>query len=308
MQAAGGHFSNGTRYGIDEIAAFAGHGGRHGAIGEAFFDLSIAQSLRTLVYGKRVLDIGCGVGNWCYLAAQYGAKSVDGFDIQEEMVELARQATAHLDPVSIQVGDASDMPYDDASFDVAISLFVTCNLSHEAFAKHFQELHRVLVPGGKAIVLTPTDYCNSKLYTKIEANQTTVENDIAQILTRLPKNPSTAQVTEAFKDVNDIFVTCFAVDAEGEIFHVKDISQLTDGQPIWKQTEVMMFPNFFYSEQSTVKHIVEAGLSIDNVENHFTEDRRVSYNSNNPSIPLHKDCVENPLALVYHISKPTMEL
>ena len=67
----------------------------------------------------------------------------------------------------------------------------------------------------------------------------------------------------------------------------------------------MMFPNFFYSEQSTVKHIIGAGLSIDGVENHFTEDRRVSYNSKNPCIPLHKDCVDSPLALVYHISKPT---
>ena len=137
MQAAGGHFFNGTRYGVDEIAAFAGHSGRHGAIGEVFFDLSIAQNLRKLVYGKKVLDIGCGVGNWCQLAAQYGAKAVDGFDIQEEMVEIAKQATAQLDTVSLRVGDAADMPYGDASFDVVISLFVTCNLSPEAFAKTF---------------------------------------------------------------------------------------------------------------------------------------------------------------------------
>ena len=194
MQAAGGHFFNGTRYGVDEIAAFAGHGGRHGAIGEAFFDLSIAQNLRTLVYGKRVLDIGCGVG-------------VDGFDIQEEMVEIAKQATAQLDTVSLRVGDAADMPYGDASFDVAISLFVTCNLLPEAFAKHFLALNRVLIPGGKAILLTPTDDCNSKLYTKIGANPSCVERDIAHILTRLPKNPSTVQVTEAFRNVDDIFVT-----------------------------------------------------------------------------------------------------
>ena len=306
MQAAGEHFFNGTRYGVDEIAAFAGHGGRHGAIGEAFFDLSIAQNLRTLVYGKRVLDISCGVGNWCHLAAQYGAKAVDGFDIQEEMVEIAKQATAQLDTVSIRVGDAADMPYGDASFDVAISLFVTCNLSPEAFAKHFQELNRVLIPGGKAILLIPTDDCNSKLYTKIGANPSCVERDIAHIQTRLPKNPSTVQVTEAFRNVDDIFVTCFAVDAQGDLFHVKSANQLTHGQPIWKQTEVMMFPNFFYSEQSTVKYIIEAGLSIDTVENYFTEDRRVAYNSKNPSIPLDKDCVEYPLALVYHISKPAI--
>jgi len=35
-------------------------------------------------------------GNWYCLAAQYDAKSVDGFDIQPEMVELAKQATSHL--------------------------------------------------------------------------------------------------------------------------------------------------------------------------------------------------------------------
>ena len=36
------------------------------------------------------------------------------------MVELAKQATSHLDMVHIQVGDAAD---GDDSFDVAISLF-----------------------------------------------------------------------------------------------------------------------------------------------------------------------------------------
>ena len=54
-----------------------------------------------MVPGKRVLDIGCRAGDWCCLAAQYGAKSVEGFDIQEEMVKLAKQATAHLDTVNI---------------------------------------------------------------------------------------------------------------------------------------------------------------------------------------------------------------
>ena len=167
LMQCGGHFSSGTRYGVDEIEVFAGNGGRHGAIGEAFFDFHIAHSLKTLVQGKKVLDIGCGVGDWCHLAARYGAKSVDGFDIQEDMVAIAKRATSHLNTVHIQVGDAANMPYGDGSFDVAISLFVTCNLSPEAFAKHFKELFRVLVPGGKAILLIPTDWCNSNLYTKI---------------------------------------------------------------------------------------------------------------------------------------------
>ena len=306
---SGGHFANGTRYGTDAIAVYAGDGGeyKHGAIGEAFYDPFIAQSLRTLVHGKRVLDIGCGVGNWCCLAAQYGAAKVDGFDAQEEMVKLAKQATSHLDHIHIQVGDVADMPYDDASFDVAISLFVTCNLSPDAYAKHFHELYRVLVPGGKVIFLVPTDDCNTKLYTKIGTDPATVEKDIKQILAKLPKFPTTAQVTKAFQNDNDIYLTCFAVDTQGDIFHIKNISQLSHGQPIWRHTEVMIFPSFFYSDQSTTAHILAAGLHIDNVKNYFTEERRVIYNSRNPKIYLHKECVENPLVLAYYVSKPAVK-
>ena len=71
-----------------------------------------------------------------------------------------------------------------------------------------------------------------------------VENNIAQILSRMPKNPTTAQVTEAFKDCDDILIPCFVVDAEDDIFHVKNITGLTHGQPIWRKTEVMLSPVF----------------------------------------------------------------
>ena len=54
-----------------------------------------------------------------------------------------------------------------------------------------------------------------------------------------------------------------------------------------------MFPNFFYSDQSSITKILAAGFCIDNIENYFTEERRIAHN---------KKCVENPLALVYHIS------
>ena len=47
----------------------------------SFLYSSIAEYPKTEVSGKRV---GYGVGDWCSLAAQYGAKSIDGFDIQPE--------------------------------------------------------------------------------------------------------------------------------------------------------------------------------------------------------------------------------
>ena len=120
---------------------------------QAFVYPALKAFLEVEAPGKKVLDIGCGSGDWACLAVECGAKSVDGFDIQEGMVELAQQATAQYGSVNICVGDVMDMPYDDNTFDVAISIFVTCNLPIKALTKHFEELNRVLVPGGKGLVL-----------------------------------------------------------------------------------------------------------------------------------------------------------
>ena len=301
---SGGHFSDGTRYGTSEIVVFSN--GKHGIFGEAFFDSQIAQIIRLLVPGKRVLDVGCGVGDWCCLASQCGAKTVDGFDIQVGMVNLAKQATSHLDNVHIQLGDAADMPYEDASFDVAMSLFVTCNLSPDAFDKHFQELYRVLAPGAKAILLIPTDWSHCGLYTKFEANPVIVESNITRILSEVPRHPTTTEVTNAFKEENDILMCSSAVDAEGKIFLINDTNQLKHGQPIWRRTEVMTFPNFFYSDYSNKTGVIAAGFCIDSINNYFTEERRITHNSKESKLVLNKKCVENPLALVYCISKPVV--
>ena len=46
------------------------------------------------------------VGDWCYTDAQYNAQTIaiDGFDIQEKMIEQAKKATAELDNVHIATG------------------------------------------------------------------------------------------------------------------------------------------------------------------------------------------------------------
>ena len=306
-----GHVTEGTKYGDEVIKLFVGPGGRHGIIGDAFADAAIAESLKSLVPGKRVLDVGCGVGDWCCLAAQYGAKSVDGFDIQPEMVKLAKQATSHLqDMVHIQVGDVADMPYDDNSFDVAISLFVTCNLSPKVYAKHFTELYRVLAPGGKAVLLFPDDWCHIKLYTRIDADPAIVEDEITQILSTVPRYPTTAQVTEAFKNARDILIACLMVDQNGKLFHVtaKSASKITNGQPMWRKTELITFPNFFYSDQSNVEHLHSAGFHIDQIANYCTDERRLAYNKKKSAIPLSKEFVSHPPAMVHYVSKPIYQL
>ena len=76
-------------------------------------------------------------------------------------------------------------------------------------------------------------------------------------------------------------------------FVLKNINQLTHGQPVWKHTDLIIFPNYHYSDQSNIMQMLESGFHIDSIENHFTEDKRVTYNSKNPKIPFIKKFIEN---------------
>ena len=130
-----------------------------------------------------------------------------------------------------------------------------------------------------------------------------VEDEITQILYTVPRYPTTAQITEAFKSADDILVTTFATEQNGKLFHVDNISQLTNGQPIWRKTEMMLYPNFFYSDQSDIEHLLTTSFRIDHIDNYCTEERRLTYNNTRPAIPLSREYVAHPPVLVYYVSK-----
>ena len=101
--------------------------------------------------GRRVLEIGCGVGTDLVRFARGGAL-VTGVDLSESAIELARQnvATLGLD-ADLRVGDAGHLPFDDASFDL-----VYCHgvLQYSANAEAIvREADRVLRPDGEAIFM-----------------------------------------------------------------------------------------------------------------------------------------------------------
>jgi SAM-dependent methyltransferase len=73
--------------------------------------------------GTRVLDVACGTGNTAVPAARNGA-NVTGVDIAANLLEQARsRAEAEGVKARFDVGDAEDLPYADASFDIVISMF-----------------------------------------------------------------------------------------------------------------------------------------------------------------------------------------
>ena len=65
----------------------------------------------------------------------------------------------------------------------------------------------------------------------------------------------------------------------------------------------MTFPNYFYSNEYLTNQIVTAGLSINKVENPYTEEKRVAYNLANPKKQLSKTVIELPPSLIYHLHK-----
>jgi ubiquinone/menaquinone biosynthesis C-methylase UbiE len=109
--------------------------------------------LSHLQHGQSVLDVGCGPGTISADFARLVAPGqVTGIDLSLEVIELARRNTDGSDVanLSFQVGDAYDLAFADASFDVVYAHQVLQHLSDPVRA--LREMRRVLVPGGLAAV------------------------------------------------------------------------------------------------------------------------------------------------------------
>ena len=104
----------------------------------------------TIEPGMRILDVACGAGQTAIPMAQAGAK-VTGIDIATNLIEQARARVqaenldAHFDE-----GDAEMLPYEDASFDIVVSLIGAMFAPRPELVA--AELKRVCRPGGKIIM------------------------------------------------------------------------------------------------------------------------------------------------------------
>jgi arsenite methyltransferase len=105
--------------------------------------------------GEHVLDIGSGPGFLaCEMAAIVGEDgSVHGVDPSESMLAIAahRERAPGSAPTEFRAGDAIDLPYPDASFDVAVSTQVYEYV--EDMPAALAQARRVLRPGGRLLVL-----------------------------------------------------------------------------------------------------------------------------------------------------------
>jgi arsenite methyltransferase len=116
------------------------------------------ETLRALALqpGERVLDIGSGPGLLVAEMAKVVGPSgrVTGLEISDSMLALGRRrcaGTSIRDRVGFVKADAVALPFPDGMFDVAVSTQVYEYVADLKAA--FAELHRVLRPGGRALII-----------------------------------------------------------------------------------------------------------------------------------------------------------
>jgi phosphoethanolamine N-methyltransferase len=100
--------------------------------------------------GKRVLDLGCGLGGASVtMARDLGATDIVGFDIDEVVLGRARSLVEENrvdDRVQLILGNPGPLQFADESFDIVYMTAVACHMSD--LAGFFREIARVLKPGG----------------------------------------------------------------------------------------------------------------------------------------------------------------
>lgn len=99
----------------------------------------------------KVLDVGCGTGNFSVKLAQQGCQ-ITGIDISAEMLKIAREK-ARQNPVLVmefKVMDFNQLDFDDESFDAAFSM--TAFEFAQDPAHGYGEMFRVLKPGGQLLI------------------------------------------------------------------------------------------------------------------------------------------------------------
>ena len=93
---------------------------------------------------KKVLDVGAGAGRLSVRLVNLGAE-VTALDVSEEILKKIKNKN-----ILKTVGEAESLDFEDKSFDIVLATFLIVHLKD--LQRFFDEVYRVLKPGGKFLV------------------------------------------------------------------------------------------------------------------------------------------------------------
>ena len=98
-----------------------------------------------------MLEVGCGTGTNLDLFAEAGCR-VSGIDLSPAMMNIARRKLGER--ADLRLGDAADMPFADASFDLVLSFLTLHEMPTAVRSSVMQEIVRVAGRDGRALFVS----------------------------------------------------------------------------------------------------------------------------------------------------------
>lgn len=116
------------------------------------FEALARRMAANLTPSAHVLEIAPGPGYFAIALAKLGQFDIIGLDISNTFVEIARRNAQDQNvSVDFRQGNASQMPFADASFELIVCRAASKNFSEPVRA--LAEMRRVLRPAGKALII-----------------------------------------------------------------------------------------------------------------------------------------------------------
>ncbi len=101
------------------------------------------------ISGKKVLEVGCGVGRWAKLIINKGAE-YNGVDISSKMIEIAKKNNS---TGNFYIIDGKSLPFPNNYFDLVFSVTVLHHIPYDEKEKMIREMCRVTKKGGYIIII-----------------------------------------------------------------------------------------------------------------------------------------------------------